>query len=197
MPGHAAQRLDVALDQLHRRVEDLHDRSRGRPARRSLRGTSSRCRRRGAPARRSAPSTGSRAACRRCASTADPCGRCSCRPGTRASSAAAAVAASPGACAAAASPPAAPPPPPAAPPPPRPPRGRPRRDRHGERRRRARDLDRLLLQHAQQLGLRAEARIVRREHVGRRALRPSASGSSACSCRRSCAGSRCGCWRSG
>ena len=59
--------------------------SRARPARRTLRGTSSRCRRTGSSADRSAPSTGSRAARRRCASTAGPCARCTSRPGTCAS----------------------------------------------------------------------------------------------------------------
>ena len=49
-------------------------------------------------------------------------------------------------------------------------RRRPRRHRDGERRGRPRDLNALPLQHAQQFGLRAEARVARRQHVGRRAL---------------------------
>ena len=44
------------------------------------------------------------------------------------------------------------------------------RQRHGEGRRRARNLDGLPLEHAQHLGLRARPRILRREHVGRRPL---------------------------
>ena len=169
-----------------------------------LPGTSSRCRRTAASARRSATSTDSRAARRRCASTADPCGRCSCRPGTRASSEAA-----------------------------RGRRGRrlrcgcrrvgggrapaasPRRRRRGRRVRPARPPARppgivtVNAAVAREISTACfcstrsssacvpEARIARREHVGGRALRPSPSGSSACSCRRSCAGSRSGCSRSG
>ena len=82
--GDAARRLHVALDELHRRVEHLHvgdahrlhaealgERPAGVVVRPRLR-----------VVRR--PGTGSRAARRRCASTAGPCGRCSCPPGTRA-----------------------------------------------------------------------------------------------------------------
>ena len=135
---------------------------------------------RASSADRSGSSTGSRAARRRCASTAGPCGRCSCRPGTRCVSGGAARR-----CRSAASPACR-----APPRPPRPPRPAPaatlHRHRDGERRRRARDLHVLLLQHAQQIGLRAEARIVRRAARTRPAPRSSPSGSSACSSRRSC-----------
>ena len=89
---HAARRLDVARHRAPSARRAPSDRSRARPARRTLRGTSSRCRRTASSADRSAPSTDSRAARRRCASTAGPCGRCSCRPGTRASSVAGAAA---------------------------------------------------------------------------------------------------------